>query len=152
MQYPLTFLLARLRDGKRFPAPRETWHLINRIGSKLGVDGLGDSRLCSIEAEEKERSSSLKVRMKRKEQRRRGYNLAWESIWTRESRVNSFTSYWQGVCPAKGRSSFFIARINGKDPPQIWFRARASGSWNWLKKGTLLQLHLPPKQSFTIYW
>ncbi|KAG2394643.1 Cytochrome c biogenesis CcmF C-terminal-like mitochondrial protein [Vigna angularis] len=80
MQYPLTFLLARLRDGKRFPAPRETWHLINRIGSKLGVDGLGDSRVCSIEAEAKERSYSLKVRMKRKEQRRRGYNLAWESI------------------------------------------------------------------------
>ncbi|KAK7389381.1 hypothetical protein VNO78_24368 [Psophocarpus tetragonolobus] len=32
------------------------------IGSKLGVDGLGDSRLCSIEAEEKERSSSLKLK------------------------------------------------------------------------------------------
>jgi len=80
MQYPLTFLLARLSTGTgRGFLPREKLGT-SSIGSKLGVDGLGDSRLCSIEAEEKERSSSLKVRMKRKEQRRRGYNLAWEYI------------------------------------------------------------------------
>lgn len=32
---------------------------------------------------------------------------------TGESRVNSFTSYCQGACPAKGIAFFFIARING---------------------------------------
>jgi len=56
MQYPLTFLLARLSTGTgRGFLPREKLGT-SSIGSKLGVDGLGDSRLCSIEAEEKERS------------------------------------------------------------------------------------------------
>ncbi|CAL0329970.1 unnamed protein product [Lupinus luteus] len=69
-------------EKDRFP-PRDKLGT-SSVGSKLGVDDLGDSRLCSTEAEEKERSYSLKVRMKRKEkrkeQRRHGYHLAWESV------------------------------------------------------------------------
>ncbi|KAK7410457.1 hypothetical protein VNO78_01252 [Psophocarpus tetragonolobus] len=55
---------------ERFPAPGKKLGT-SLIGSQLGVDSLGDSRLCSIEEEEKESSSALKVRMKRKEHCRR---------------------------------------------------------------------------------
>ncbi|KAI3718232.1 hypothetical protein L6452_19094 [Arctium lappa] len=58
----------------------QLWKLIRRwLEGKASALASKDCALVN-EAEEKERSSSLKVRTKRKEQRRRGYNLAWESV------------------------------------------------------------------------
>ncbi|KAK7375967.1 hypothetical protein VNO78_35283 [Psophocarpus tetragonolobus] len=57
----LAFSLVARQWFRRGFLPREKLGT-SSIGSKLGVDGLGDSRLCSIEAEEKERSSSLKLK------------------------------------------------------------------------------------------
>ncbi|KAI3681320.1 hypothetical protein L6452_36111 [Arctium lappa] len=58
----------------------QLWKLIRRwLEGKASALASKDCALVN-EAKEKERSSSLKVRTKRKEQRRHGYNLAWESV------------------------------------------------------------------------